>query len=83
MTSTPILSPFRQELTLSPFQQAASDAKEQFRVKAAAIRDHPHLTAVGKEAALNELRERTCAVIKEAAAGHHAAIEKQIAQLEE
>jgi hypothetical protein len=81
VTSTPILPPFLQELTLSPFQQAASDAKEQFRVEAAAIKDNPHLNAVGKKTALNALRERTRAVIKEAAVGHHAANEKRIAQL--
>jgi hypothetical protein len=81
VTSAPILPPFRQELTLNPFQQAASDAKEQFRVKAAAIKDNPHLNAVGKKMALNEIREQARAVITEAAVDHHAAIEKRIAQL--
>ncbi|MGV0788682.1 hypothetical protein ABQF33_17375 [Mycolicibacterium sp. XJ2] len=68
-------------MTLSPFQQAASDAKEQFRVEATAISANPHLTAAGKETALNELRERTRAVIKQAEANHHADIEKRITQL--
>ncbi|OBK77578.1 hypothetical protein [Mycobacterium sp. 1274761.0] len=81
MTSTDILPPFGRELTLGPFQQAASDAKEQFRIKAAAIRENPRLTGIGKQAALDELRERTRGVIKEAEAGHHASIEKRIAQL--
>lgn len=81
MTSHPILPPFSQELALSRFQQAASDAKDQFRVEAAAIRDNPRLTAVGKTAALNELRERTRAAIKGAESSHHAAIEKRTADL--
>ena len=66
MTTNPLLPPLSQELTLSTFQQAASDAKEQFRVEAAAIRENPRLTTVGKQEALNELRERTRAVIKDA-----------------
>lgn len=81
MTTTQLLPPFTQELALSPYQQAASDAKERFRVEAAAIHDNPRFTTVGKQEALNELREQTRAVIKDAEAKHHAAREKRIADL--
>lgn len=81
MTSTPIIPPFVQNLTLGPSQQAASDAKEQFRVEVAAINANAHLTLVGKQTALDKLRERTRAAIKDAETGHHAAIEKRITQL--
>ena len=82
MTSTPLVPPYSQELSLSPFQQVAANAKEQFRTEAAAIRNNPRLTTVGKQEALNELRERTRAVIKDAETEHHAAREKRIANLQ-
>ncbi|UUO04287.1 hypothetical protein M4D79_25535 [Mycolicibacterium novocastrense] len=83
MTSTPLVPPYSQELTLNRFQQVAANAKEQFHTEAAAIRDNPRLTTVGKQEALNELRERTRAVIKDAEAQHRAAREKRITDLQQ
>ncbi|MBN7411166.1 hypothetical protein [Mycobacteroides abscessus] len=83
MTSTPLVPPYSQELTLSPFQRVAANAKEQFDTHAAAIRDNPRLNTIAKQEALNELRERTRGIIKDAEAQHRAAREKRITNLQQ